>query len=96
MPRTKKVLGDLNDGFEEVSKLRAIHGGSAANGGLAGTLKQRIPPTNNLMSKQEIVDELYDVLTENDDWAGQWAVARDWLRKVQVDGDLASSLVIPE
>jgi hypothetical protein len=66
MPRSKKVLDDLNNGYEEVNKLKAIHGGSALDGGLAGTLKQRIPNMNNSMSRQEVVDELFDVLTGND------------------------------
>jgi hypothetical protein len=95
MPRSKKVLDDLNNGYEEVNKLKAIHGGSALDGGLAGTLKQRIPNMNNSMSRQEVVDELFDVLTGNDYWSNQWPVARDWLRKLQVDGDLEASLVIP-
>lgn len=47
------------------------------------------------MSRQDIVDELFDVLTENDDWANQWPVARDWLRKLQADGNFDASVVIP-
>jgi hypothetical protein len=92
LPRNQSILDQLNAGFEEARKLKAIHKGME-NGGISGILQSRIPK-GTTMTKQQIVDELKAIYLSRPELNNFWPAARDWLIKMQKLGNLDSSLII--
>jgi len=98
MPRNPEILKSINSGFKPDNQLKQIHGGEAADGGLAGLMRSRIPDaTNPLVDKDEILRRLKEVYTDNahEKYRNIWPVTRDWLLDLQAHGYLAASITIP-
>jgi hypothetical protein len=95
LPRNQARLDELNAGFEEARKLKAIHKGME-NGGISGILQSRIPK-GTAMPKQDIINELRNVYMDpaRPELNNLWPTARDWLRKMQSQGHLDTTLSIP-
>jgi hypothetical protein len=96
LPRNKRLLDAMNEGKEDIHKLKSVHKGMD-DGGISGILQSRIKKGNpDGLSQQQILDELRQIYNDFPDTANQWPAARGWLRRMQELGELPNNLNIPQ
>ena len=82
---------------EEELLTNLVQGGKKTAGGLSQAIQDAIPTgMNGSLNRTKIVNDLKDVYISKPEWEIFWKPTRDWLRKLQNEGKLDASVIIPD
>lgn len=85
------------DVSEEELLTNLVHGGKKTAGGLSQAIQDAIPTgMNGLIDRNDILVKLSTVYKSKPEWRIFWEPTKDWLRKLQNEGKLDASVIIPD